>query len=257
MLKLTAPALMAVLMTTGANAGTAIGLAGDRTLVSIDLDSAQVTGMQDIDYDGRILGIDFRPATGQIIAVTDGFDVVNVTPETGAWEALVTMDTPLDHAQGDAVIVDINPAADALRFMSGTTNHRVNLGSGAVTVDGSLTFTDGTEGMPMVGATAYSNSHGQPDSTMMFNIDTAMAALLQQTAPNDGDNVVIGATGATFDGPVAFDIATTPEGENTAWLVANGAFHTLDLATGMVTESWQIDALDVVLRDVTVFHPAQ
>lgn len=256
MLKLTAPTLMAVLMTTGASATTAVGLAGDRTLVSIDLETAQVIGMQDIDYDGRILGIDFRPATGEIIAVTDEFAVVNVDPQTGEWSIVTTMDTPLEYGEDDVVIVDINPVPDALRFMSGTTNHRVNLGSGAVTVDGSLSFTDGTEGMPMVGGTAYANSFGQPDSTMMFNIDTALASLLQQTAPNDGDNVVIGETGAMFDGPVAFDIATTADGENTAWLVANGAFHTVDLSSGMVTESWQIEALDVVLRDVTVFHAA-
>ncbi|MDD7971287.1 DUF4394 domain-containing protein [Roseinatronobacter alkalisoli] len=254
--KLAAPTLMAALMATGASATTAIGLAGDRTLVSIDLDTAQVTGMQDVDYDGRILGIDFRPSTGMIIAVTDQFAVVNIDPDTGAWDEVVTMDTPLEHGEGDVVIVDINPAADALRFMSGTTNHRVNLGSGAVMVDGSLSFTDGTDGMPMVGGTAYSNSHGQPESTMMFNIDISLASLLQQTAPNDGDNVVIGATGATFDGPVAFDIATTTDGENTAWLVANGAFHSIDLSSGMITQTWQIGALDVVLRDVTVFHPA-
>lgn len=254
MLKLTTPTVLAVLMTTGASASTAIGLAGDRTLVSIDLETAQVTGMQDVDYDGRILGIDFRPATGEVIAVTDGFVVVNVDPATGEWSEVVTMDTPLEHGADDVVIVDINPAADALRFMSGTTNHRVNLTSGAVMIDGSLTFTDDTDGMPMVGGTAYSNSFGQPESTMMFNIDTAMDALLQQTAPNDGDNVMIGATGAMLEGPIAFDIATTEDGENTAWLVANGAFHTIDLSSGMVTESWEIEALDVVLRDVTVFH---
>jgi len=58
--------------------------------------------------------------------------------------------------------------------------------------------------------------------------------------------------GATIEGPVAFDIATDSMGTNTAWLSANGALHTLSLDTGMVTESWEIDGLDVTLRDMTV-----
>lgn len=254
MWKLVATTLTATLIAGSAHASMAVGLAGDRTLVMIDLDTAQVTGMQDADYDGRILGIDYRPSTGEVIAVTDGFVIVNIDPETGMWSEVARMDMPLNIADGMPVIVDVNPAADALRFMSGTTNHRVNFMSGAVMVDGDLSFTDETEGMPMVGGTAYSNSFGEPDSTMMFNIDTGSASLLQQVAPNDGDNITIGATGAMFDGPIAFDIATSAEGENTAWLVAGGMFHQVDLATGMVSDSMEIDGLDVVLRDVTVFH---
>jgi hypothetical protein len=254
MWKLIAPTLTATLIAGTAHASMAVGLAGDRTLVMVDLDTAQVTGMQDADYDGRILGIDYRPATGEVIAVTDGFVIVDIDPETGMWSEVATMDMPMVIEDGAPVIVDVNPAADALRFMSGTTNHRINFGTGAVMVDGDLTFTDETGGMPMVGGTAYSNSFGEPDATMMYNVDTAQSTLLQQVAPNDGDNVTIGETGAMLENPIAFDIATSEDGENTAWLVAGGMFHQVDLGTGMVTESMEIAGLDVVLRDVTVFH---
>ncbi|MGY6536406.1 MAG: DUF4394 domain-containing protein [Pararhodobacter sp.] len=238
-------------------ADTGIGLAGDRTLVIIDLHGGQVTGMTEIDYEGRIHGIDYRPATSSLIGVTQDFEVVEIDPETGSWTLIVQMDTEMAIDDGAAVIVDINPAADALRFMSGTTNHRVNLTSGAVMVDGELTFTDGTEGTPMVGGTAYSNSFGQPESTTMFNIDTQRAALLRQTAPNDGDNERIGDLGVMLDGPIAFDIVTDAEGMNTGWLAANGALHTISLEEGSITNSWQIDGLDVTLRDLTVMPAAE
>lgn len=107
-----------------------IGLAGARTLVMIDSATAMVTDMAEIDIEGRILGIDYRPATNSLIAVTEDFAVVNVDPATGAVETLVQMDTPLPIADGAVVIVDINPAADALRFMSVVANHRVNLSTG-------------------------------------------------------------------------------------------------------------------------------
>ncbi|MGY6633468.1 MAG: DUF4394 domain-containing protein [Alkalilacustris sp.] len=252
MTKLVLSAALACTVAMPAMADTAIGLAGDRTLVRIDLASAQVLGMTEVDHDGRLHGIDYRPATGQIIAVTDAFEVVEIDPQTGAWTLIVAMDTDMAIDDGAAVIVDINPAADALRFMSGTTNHRVNLSTGAVMVDGDLRFTDATEGTPMVGGTAYSNAFGRPESTAMFNIDTDRAALLRQTAPNDGDNAVIGALGVGIDGPIGFDIVTDADGTNTAWLAANGAMHTLSLDDGTITGTWQIAALDVTLRDLTV-----
>ncbi len=246
------PAAIASTFAFPALADTGIGLAGERNLVMIDLASGQVTGMTEMDYDGRIHGIDFRPATNSLIGVTEGFEVVNIDPETGEWELIVAMDTEMEIEDGAAVIVDINPAADALRFMSGTTNHRVNLSTGEVMVDGDLTFAEGTSGTPMVEGTAYSNAFGEPESTAMYNIDTERAALLLQTAPNDGDNKMIGALGAMIEGPIGFDIVTDAEGNNTAWLSANGALHMVSLESGAITGTWEIEALDVTLRDLTV-----
>ena len=239
-----------------AAADTVLGLTGDRTLVMIDTATAQVTGMMEIAIEGRVLGLDYRPNTGRVIAVTDGFAVVNVDTATGMVEPLVQMDAPLPIEAGAAVIVDINPAADALRFMSGIVNHRINLTSGAVMMDGDLHFDAASAQAsmtPMVAGTAYSNSHGRPESTAMYNIDGAMNALLRQTAPNDGINVVIGGLGAELAMPVAFDIATDAGGLNTAWLAQGGMLHTISLETGAVTGSWTIGGLDGTLRDMTVF----
>ncbi len=246
------PGAIAALIAGPALSDTAFGLAGDRTLVEIDLTAAQVVGMRDIDVDGRLLGLDYRPATGRIIAVTEDFTVVNIDVQTGMVEEVVTMDTPLEFDADTPVIVDINPVPDALRFMAGTVNHRVNLSSGEVTVDGELHFDDGTDGAPMVGGTAYTNVVDGAEETRMFNIDVSRGALLRQTAPNDGVMKVTGDLGVMFDGPIGFDVVTDSDGNDTAWLYANGMFHTVDLEAASILDSWEIEALDIALRDIAV-----
>lgn len=247
-------ALLTGLAAPAMAAGTAVGLIGDRTLVMIDAETAQVTGMQAVQIEGRLLGIDYRAPNETLIGVTDGFAVVQIDPMSGEVTEIVQMDRELPIMEGAPVIVDINPVPDALRFMSGTVNHRVNLGTGAVMVDGDLHFDPeaGIEGAPDVVATGYSNNLGRPEGTMMFNLDLSRATLLRQTAPNDGTNVVIGALGIEVEGPLTFDIGTDAEGINTAWASTGMMLHRIDLETGMVTGSWEIEGLDSPLRDLTL-----
>ncbi|QYK41416.1 MAG: DUF4394 domain-containing protein [Paracoccaceae bacterium] len=238
-----------------AAADTALGLAGDRTLVMIDTATAAVTGTVEVQGVNRLLGIDWRPGNMTVIGVTDEQAIVVIDPATGATTPLSQMNTMLPVADGMPVIVDVNPAADRLRFMSGSVNHRVNMDTGEVTVDGALNWEAGdanAAAMPMVAATAYINSHGKPEKTAMYNIDTGLSALLQQTAPNDGTNKTIGALGVTLEGPVAFDVGTTADGTNTAWLAAMGGLHTLDLTSGKVTGSWGITGTAEAIRDLTI-----
>lgn len=255
MTRILATLLATAAFTAPAFAQTALGLAGDKTLVMIDPATAAVTGTVEVQGVNKLHGIDYRPGTMTVIGVTDEQAIVTIDPMTGETTPLSTMNTQMEIADGAPVIVDVNPAADRLRFMSGTTNHRINMDTGEVTVDGDLAWEAGDANANaglMVGATAYSNSFGKPENTAMYNIDTGLSGLLQQTAPNDGTNASIGMLGATVEGPVAFDIATTEDGTNTAWLVANGALHTVDLATGAVTQSWDITGTEEVLRDLTI-----
>lgn len=256
MTRLFAVLLLSAAATTTAGANTIIGLTGDRTLVKINSETAAVEGQIEAQGVNRLLGIDYRPGDQTLIGVTDEWGIVTIDPETGAATQVAMMDKPLEIADGAPVIVDVNPAADKLRFMSGTVNHRVDMASGQVTVDGALNWAEGdanAQAPLMIGATGYSNSHGKPEETKMFNIDTGLSSLLQQTKPNDGTNATIGALGATLEGPVAFDIATDAEGTNTAWLGAMGGLHAVDLETGAITETWPITGLDGELRDLTVW----
>ncbi|WGV15830.1 DUF4394 domain-containing protein [Fuscovulum ytuae] len=252
---LTATFLLAAAATGAAQAETALGLTGDRTLVMIDTATAAITGNVEVRGVTRLLGIDYRPNTGTVIGVTDTQTIVEIDPMTGATTEKAKMDTMLPVAEGAAVVVDVNPAADKLRFMSGTTNHRVDMETGAVTVDGSLNF-DAADAnaasMPMVVAVAYSNSFGKPEKTAMYDIDAGLNALLQQTKPNDGLLATIGSLGVMLEGPVAMDIATTADGTNTAYVAALGGLHQIDLATGMVSGTMPITGSDQPIRDLTV-----
>ncbi len=258
----TSAAILALLTTTATGAMAhdhgalkAVGLSGDKMIHMIDASTATVEASMEVTGVDRLLGIDLRPSNGQLIGVTDAFEIVEIDAETGEATMISTMDTELPIMEGAPVIVDFNPMADKLRFMSGTTNHRVDIESGAVTVDGSLAFEGqdmhaGEE--PAIAAAAYINSYGQPDSTAMFDIDSTIVALIQQTSPNDGTLAAIGKLGIDATDTYAFDIATDEDGTNTAWLVAAGQLHTVSLESGEITESWDIQgAGDNVVRDIT------
>lgn len=244
-----------ILLAGGAQALPAVGLTGDRTLVLIDTDTAAATGTVEVSGVTRLLGIDLRPGTGQLIGVTDTQDIVEIDLATGATTMIAKMATMLPVMADAPVVVDFNPAADRLRFMSGTANHRVNVDTGEVAVDGTLAYLPddaNAEAEPMIAAAAYINSFGKPEATGMYNIDAGLSALVQQAPPNDGTLKTIGALGVTLDGPVGFDVATTADGTNTAWLAANGGIHTVDIATGAVTGSWMLTGVTGALRDITV-----
>lgn len=251
----TALTLSLVGMAGIAHADTALGLTGDRTLVMIDTATGAVTGSVEAQGVTRLHGIDYRPGNSTIIGVTDTQVIVTIDPATGATTEIAKMNTMLTVAEGAAVIVDVNPAADRLRFMSGTTNHRVNMETGEVTVDGALNFDPAdanAAATPMVVAVAYTNSYGKPEKTAMYDIDAGLNALLQQTAPNDGVLATIGSLGVTLEGPVAMDVATTADGTNTAYVAALGGLHMLDLATGTVSGTMEITSTTDPVRDLTI-----
>lgn len=240
---------------SAASAAPAIGLVGDKTLVMFDTETLEVSGMMEVSGVDSLLGMDLRPSNNTIVGVTPEMVIVSIDPATGAATEMATMDTALPVADAP-VIVDFNPMADKLRFMTGTTNHRVDVDTGAVTVDGSLDWQEGDMHVgeaPAIGAAAYMNSHGKPESTAMFDIDSTIVAVIQQVSPNDGTLGAIGKLG--IDAPeenYAFDIQTTAAMENMGWLVNGATLYSVDLATGAATEVGMIDGVDGMIRDITI-----
>lgn len=238
-----------------AGAAPVLGLSGDKTLVMFDSAKPEVTSSMDVTGVDKLVGIDYRPGTSAVTGVTPDGTIVTIDLKTGAANTVGKMDKPLTMAD-TAVIVDFNPMADRLRFMTGTTNHRVHPDTAAVTVDGSLAFeeADANKGaMPKIAAAAYTNSYGKPEATQMFNIDAGLGALLQQTKPNDGTLKTIGALGiASMPANVAFDIQTTSDAANTAWLVAGDKLYTVSLETGAATEAGTITGTPGPITDIAV-----
>jgi hypothetical protein len=250
--------LASVALLAGAGAATAapaLGLTGDRTLVMFDTETATVSGTMDAAGVDRLLGVDLRPATGQIIGVTADHAIVEIDRDTGAATEIARMDVMLPLVDGQPVVVDFNPMADKLRFMTGVTNHRVDVDTGAVTVDGSLAFEEAdmhAGEAPMIVAAAYINSFGKPEATAMYDIDATIVALIRQTSPNDGTLAAIGKLGIEPADSYAFDVATDAQGANTAWLAAGTMLYKVSLETGAVEDGAEIAGLDAPLRDFTI-----
>lgn len=238
-----------------AQAAPVLGLAGDKTLVMFDTDKPSVSKTMDVTGVDKLLGIDFRPGNKTVIGVTPDHRIVTINLETGAATEVAKMDKMLTLTDAP-VVVDFNPMADRLRFMTGTTNHRIHPDTGAATVDGTLAFEEGDMHKgetPNTVAAAYTNSIGKPEKTAMYNIDATIGALVQQTKPNDGTLKAIGKLGIKeMPATYAFDIQGQADGKNTAYLAAAKTLYTVNLETGAATAIGPISGLDNELRDITI-----
>lgn len=245
----------ALIAPTAAFAAPIVGLTGDKTLVMFDTDMPAVTKTIDVTGVDALAGIDWRPGTKTLIGVTLDSTIVSIDPTTGAATVVAKMNTPLPMG-ATAVVVDFNPMADRLRFMTGTTNHRVHPDTGEVTVDGSLKYEDGdmhADEAPNIVAAAYINSFGKPEKTAMYNIDATIGALIQQTKPNDGTLKAIGKLGITDAGAeYALDVQTTEDGTNRVWLATGGKLYTVNLETGAATTAGEITGVETGIRDIAI-----
>lgn len=235
-----------------AQAGMLVALSGDNTLTMIDT-ATQKAGksMKATGINGKIAGIDVRPADGMLYALADDGTIFTIDTATGKATMKSKMDTVL--AASAMATVDFNPAADRLRVIgSDGTNLRVNVEDGKTTVDGKLKFseTDMHKGeAPMIVAGAYSNSVKGTKETALYDIDAKIGGLIKQAPPNDGVLGAIGKLGVTPK-VIAFDIETATDGSNTGWLLADGALHKVDLATGKAAMVGKVTGLNAPVRDV-------
>lgn len=236
-----------------AQAAMVAALTGDDTLTMIDTATGKAgKSMKVSGIAGKIAGIDVRPADGMLYALaTDG---TLYTVDAGG---KATMKSKMDKALAASTMatVDFNPAADRLRVMGADgTNYRVNVDDGKVTVDGSHKFAEADMHKgekPNIVAGAYTNAVKGAKETALYNIDATIGGLIKQAPPNDG---VLGAVGKLGVMPkaIAFDIETAADGSNTGWLLADGALHKVDLASGKATMVGKISGMSAAVRDIAV-----
>lgn len=226
----------------------AVGLTGltrDNTLVNFDSASpdsvsfVQVTGIT-----GKLLGIDYRPADGQLYGLADSNNIYTIDANTGAATFTSTLSAPI--SVGVSSGVDFNPVVDRLRVVgSNDTNFRINADTGATIVDGNLAYATGDVNFgvnPNLTGAAYLNSFlGDPSpmgatpptrTTQLFNIDSNLDVLTLQNPPNNGTLVTIGSLGIDFSRTGGFDIFADGNGGNTAFAASDSVLYTIDLATG-------------------------
>jgi Domain of unknown function (DUF4394) len=192
--------------------------------------SKAITGLQASE---NILGIDMRPATGQLYALGSSSRLYAINMSSGAatMVGLLPLTTILS---GTSFGFDFNPTVDRIRVVSNTgQNLRLNPNDGTVAaVDGSL-----NPGTPMVSAAAYTNNFPGSTATVLFDIDPATDKLYTQNPPNTGTLVETGSLGIDVTAENGFDIGGTTN-KAYALLTVSGTtrIYSINLTTGAATQ---------------------
>jgi hypothetical protein len=167
------------------------------------LRSVDISGLQPGE---TILGIDFRPATGQLYGVGSTSRLYVINPMTGA--ARMIGSGPFTPAlSGSLAGFDFNPTVDRIRLVtSAGQNLRLHPETGAVVaVDGNI---NGAPGAMLAGA-AYTNNVAGATSTTLYDLDVAGQKLYKQIPPNDGTLVEVGPLKLKITGEGGFWPSTT------------------------------------------------
>jgi hypothetical protein len=194
-----------------------------------------------------LIGIDFRPATGQLYGVaTDTISdrVVSINTTTGVITG-VGGTTP---ATTDIFFgADFNPVADRIRVVGDAeSNRRLNPADGTLTAtDTLLAYATGDPRFgtnPNVVHIAYDRANAGATLTTLFGIDSTANTLVRiggvdgTPSPNGGQLFTVASLGVD---PTSFGGFDIQGGSNTAYAVLRIAgvstLHTINLTTGVAT----------------------
>ncbi|WP_448990433.1 DUF4394 domain-containing protein [Luteitalea sp.] len=251
-----------------ATADTIYGLTNLQQLVAFDSTTRSVMSTLNLpgfSLTGEIaIGIDFRPATGQLYALSNRNNLYTIDLGTGGRAQIGSTLT----LTGSLKSIDFNPTVDRLRVLgsSGATNNlRVHPDTGVVTTDGALAFAAGDPNagdVPAVVNAAYTNSVAGATSTTLYTLDAGNDVLATQAPPNDGTLNTVGSLGANIVSSAGFTGFDISGATGSAYLVGNGlgaqgalipnTLYTLDLSSGLATSLGGISGINGILRDIAV-----
>jgi cell division septation protein DedD len=204
--------------------------------------SVAITGLQGGE---TIVGLDLRPATGQLYALGSSSRLYTISPATGA--ATQVGSAGAFTLNGTSFGFDFNPTVDRIRVVSNVgQNMRLNPNDGTLTAtDTPLAYATGDANFgttPSDAGAAYVNNTAGAPSTTLFGIDSNLGVLIRQgsvdgspVSPNTGQLFTIGPLGVAAGLP-SFDVSGVT-GTAYATLCAGLAcsFYTINLSTGAAT----------------------
>ncbi|HEX4870774.1 MAG TPA: DUF4394 domain-containing protein, partial [Nevskiaceae bacterium] len=208
-------------------------------LVSFDLASPTTLATESyllgLPANEKVHGLDFRPATGELVLVGSSNRLYIANPSTG----LITARRDLVPASGSSFSglsgtsfgIDFNPAADALRIVSSS---RQNL---RVLVDTGEVFTETALNRGTAAATAeaagYTNAFADTGATVLYVVDTSGDVLATINTPADGTLSNVGALGVDASAANGFDIdGVNGRAHATLTVGSETALYRLNLGTG-------------------------
>ncbi|MBB5351686.1 hypothetical protein HNR46_001925 [Haloferula luteola] len=235
-----------ILTSSTAHGASLVGLvelgAGSQALSMFDSSSPGIASGAPVTISGlgsgeSLLGIDFRPATGQLFGLGSSGSLYTLNLSSG-------VASQVGSGFGSALSAtsygfDFNPVIDRIRIVGDDDSNTVGHPDlGTATIVTSVFYDSGDVNFganPNVVHHAYTNSFSPaPSSTQLYAIDTALDILVAQ-ANSAGTLTTIGSLGIDAMDLGGFDIA--PDG--TAYAAfSNGlvtTLYTLDLTTGSAT----------------------
>ncbi len=170
----------------------------------------------------RLVGIDVRPATGQLYAVARSGQLYTLDARSGRASAV---GAPAAGTVGTAVGFDFNPTVDRIRLVTSSgRNLRLHPDTGAVAAaDGTLAYATGGSA-PWVAAAAYTDSFAGATSTGLYGLDARRDTLVTQgtlpgatpaVSPNTGQLFTVGRLGVNISAVNGFDISG--KGRQAGW----------------------------------------
>lgn len=226
----------------------------DTTSPQIILQTARVRGLAPRE---TLVGIDFRPATGELFGVGTTSRLYRIDAAGGRATAVGGPFSPA--LNGEQVGVDFNPATDRLRVVTGVDqNLEIDPNTGAATAQTDLAFAAGDPNAgvdPDVVALAFSSNTAGTTSTTLWGLEATTNNLVRVGSPGgtpqppeSGQVLTAGPLGVDPPpGTGGFDIVTEPGGGgDTAFVVfpvearQPSQLFSVDLGTGTATTAGEI-----------------
>ena len=274
---------VALLVPSAASADPAAGITGSADLALFDtanpggLTSRPITGLQSSTE--KVVGLDWRPATGQLFIVTVPVGIVAsalvrtyaVDPATATATFVGSIPNTVPGAGDYATGVDFNPVVDRIRVVnSSNENFRINPNNGSLSGnDTDLTYTAPATGPVTAVAHDRNIAPGPPGTiappgtlTTLYGIDVGADRLVViggigadgGSSPNGGVVRSAGALAVAVDNAsdAGFDIAAN--GSAFASLTVGGqpGLYRINLEYGAAT---LIGALPAEVREMTITGP--
>ena len=229
-----------------------------------------------------LVGLDFRPANGQLYGLGDTSRLYRINPTSGQATAVDGTGAAFAPAlAGTEFGFDFNPSADRIRVVSDVdANMRLDPDTGAVVdfdggadgtqTDLALTFAVGDVNFgsnPSVFAAAYTNNVAGGTPTTLYGIDSDKNALVAigsvdgiTDSPNNGNVTTIGALGVDVTSVGGFDIVSDGVSDTAYAAVATSGtgrsgFYSINLSTGAATLINQIKGSKQPVRGIAVVTP--
>ncbi len=218
-------------------------------------DARTIGRVKGLDGDAKLVGIDYRPATGDLYGLGNMGGVYVINDDNGRAMFKSRVNVPLS---GTSFGVDFNPTVDRLRIISDTgQNLADNVDANGDTVTNTTLSNPGPPPATALGVTgaAYTNNDADPTTaTTLFDIDSTLDQTVIQSPAASGVLAPTGKLGVDTSASVGSDIYSTIRGGTTvrvegfASLTVNGrsGFYGINLLQGRADSRGSFSSRHVV-----------